>query len=294
MECTTVNAINLRDLVLKKLVKIIKLYLIKNFGLKFKYDNFYTIGLKSIKKHAVTVNVTTSQDIHIITPVEIPSEIVHQHGSYHMKHPSMITDTTTTHSDQATFWNVLPSTIRILSFPDTLHILQEEFCLHLDGSDVPCEHNPLMFIGPCIIVIVQEWKTNLKSLAILFHFLCVQHVYDINISIIRSLRLCCWITTLVVLFLFNDPFRTAQWANYFSTEEWKTNLMTLVILFHFLCAQHVSDINISIIRSLRLCCWITTSVVLFSVRCVLEIWCGWHQICGWCFILQLLQWCTVQ
>ena len=51
--------------------------------------------------------------------------------------------------------------------------------------------------------------------------------------------------------------------------------MSLAILFYFLCAQHVSDINISIIRSLRLCCWITTSVVLFSVRCVLKIWCGW-------------------
>ena len=46
-------------------------------------------------------------------------------------------------------------------------------------------------------------------------------------------------------------------------EEWKTNLMSLAILFHLLCAQHVSDINISIFRSLRLCCWITTSVVLF-------------------------------
>ena len=51
--------------------------------------------------------------------------------------------------------------------------------------------------------------------------------------------------------------------------------MSLAILFHFLCTQHVSDINTSIIRSLRLCCWITTSVVLFLVRCVLEIWCGW-------------------
>jgi len=50
--------------------------------------------------------------------------------------------------------------------------------------------------------------------------------------------------------------------------------MSLAILFHFLCTQHVSEINISIIRSLRMCCWIT-SVVLFSVRCVLEIWCGW-------------------
>ena len=35
-------------------------------------------------------------------------------------------------------------------------------------------------------------------------------------------------------------------------DEWKTNLMSLAILFH-LCAQHVSDINISIFRSLRLC-----------------------------------------
>jgi len=59
----------------------------------------------------------------------------------------------------------------------------------------------LMFIGPCIIVIVAEWKTNLMPLAILFHFLCAQHVSDINMSIIRSLRLFCWIATLVVLFL---------------------------------------------------------------------------------------------
>ena len=66
-------------------------------------------------------------------------------------------------------------------------------------------------------------------------------------------------------------------------EEWKTNLISPAISFHFLCAQHVSDLNISIIRSLRLCCWITTSVVLFSVRCVLEIWCGWFWIL---FILQ--------
>ena len=54
-------------------------------------------------------------------------------------------------------------------------------------------------------------------------------------------------------------------------DEWKNNLLTLAILFHLLCAQHVSDVNISIIRNLRLCWWITTSVVLFSVRCVLEL-----------------------
>jgi len=51
--------------------------------------------------------------------------------------------------------------------------------------------------------------------------------------------------------------------------------MSLAILFHFLCAQIISDINISIIRSLRLFCRITTMVVLFLVRCVLEFRCGW-------------------
>ena len=45
-----------------------------------------------------------------------------------------------------------------------------------------------MFIGPCIIAIVDEWKTNLMSLAILFHLLCAQYVSDINISIF-SLKL---------------------------------------------------------------------------------------------------------
>ena len=33
--------------------------------------------------------------------------------------------------------------------------------------------------------------------------------------------------------------------------------------------------NISIIRSLRLFCWINSLVVLFLVRCVLEFRCGW-------------------
>ena len=59
--------------------------------------------------------------------------------------------------------------------------------------------------------------------------------------------------------------------------------MSLVILLRILCVQNISGINISIIRSLRLCCWITTSVVFLSVYCVLEIW------CGWCWVVLVLQ-----
>jgi len=39
--------------------------------------------------------------------------------------------------------------------------------------------------------------------------------------------------------------------------------MSLAILFHFLCAQHVSDINISIIRSLRLFCFGVVGLELY-------------------------------
>jgi len=52
--------------------------------------------------------------------------------------------------------------------------------------------------------------------------------------------------------------------------------MSLSILLHFLCAQHVSDINISIIRSLRLFCWITTLFLLFLV--LGSVWLGWIGI----------------
>ena len=56
------------------------------------------------------------------------------------------------------------------------------------GSE--CSWLSLLTPGKALIL-VEERKTNLMSLAILFHFLCAQHVSDINISITRILRLCC-------------------------------------------------------------------------------------------------------
>ena len=46
----------------------------------------------------------------------------------------------------------------------------------------------------------------------------------------------------------------------------KDQLDVTCYLFHFLCAQHVSDINISITRSLRLFCWITTVVSVLQAE----------------------------
>jgi len=58
----------------------------------------------------------------------------------------------------------------------------------------------------------------------------------------------------------------------------RQTLMSLAILFHFLCAQHVSDINISAIMSLRLFCRITTLV-----------YCSWFDVC-WRFGVAGLEW----
>jgi len=54
--------------------------------------------------------------------------------------------------------------------------------------------------------------------------------------------------------------------------------MSLAVLFHFLCAKNASDINISIIRSLRLFYCITTLVV-----------CSWFDVC-WSFGVVGLEW----
>ena len=47
-------------------------------------------------------------------------------------------------------------------------------------------------------------------------------------------------------------------------------------------AQHVSDVNASILRSLRLICWVISWVVLF-----------WFDVC-WCYGVVWLGWCGIR
>ena len=82
---------------------------------------------------------------------------------------------------------------------------------------------------------------------------------------------CVFVVTLNISFFRQLPFNAYWTVHHCNSRRMKDQLdVTCYILFH-LCAQHVSDINISIIRSLQLCWWITTSVVLFSVHCVLAL-----------------------
>ena len=74
----------------------------------------------------------------------------------------------------------------------------------------------------------------------------------------------CWVSMLIriefifdIVSIFTCNWQLGLWVstqiNKNLVDEWKTNLMSLAILFHLLCAQHVSDINVSIFKSLRLC-----------------------------------------
>ena len=87
-----------------------------------------------------------------------------------------------------------------------------------------------------------------------------------------------------------SPITLASSCEYYTTREqkisnlyWKygkplknkkPNRCHLLYLLYFLDTQHVSGINMSIFRSLRLCCWTTTLAVFFLDCCVLELGCG--------------------
>jgi len=47
-------------------------------------------------------------------------------------------------------------------------------------------------------------------------------------------------------------------------------------------AQHVSDVNTSILRSLRLICWVISCIVLL-----------WFDVC-WCYVVVCLGWCGIR
>ena len=60
----------------------------------------------------------------------------------------------------------------------------------LYGTNKKKNNMNLMFIGPCIIAIVDEWKTNLMSFAILFHLLRAHHVSDIRTLFVLQASAC--------------------------------------------------------------------------------------------------------
>ena len=124
------------------------------------------------------------------------------------------------------------------------------------GSSTAFHVAQVSLTGTLPITLYCSWSTKQVPLSTGRLFFLV-----LNGAIVFYNKEFCWYVRLFILSLLMLLYKV--WVR-FLVDEWKTNLMLLAILFHLLCAQHVSDINISIFRSLRLCWWITTSVVLFS------------------------------
>ena len=105
-----------------------------------------------------------------------------------------------------------------------------------------------------------------------------QHVSVINTSILRSLRLICWVISWVVLLWFDVCWcYVVVWLWWCGIRMQADVLVLIISLFN---AQHVSVINTSILRSVRLICWVISWVVLlgFDVCCCYVVvwmwWCG--------------------
>jgi len=129
----------------------------------------------------------------------------------------------------------------------------------------------------CYVVVWLWWcGIRMQAEALVHSLFNAQHVSDVNTSILRSLRLICWVISWVVLLWFG------MCRCYVMVWLWWCGIrMQAEALVHSLFnAQHVSDINTSILRSLRLICWVISWVVLlwFGVcRCYVVVWLGW---CG--------------
>ena len=96
-----------------------------------------------------------------------------------------------------------------------------------------------------------------------------RRTYEINFKNFILKDLTIWTKWIYIIMdsFYNENLNKISLGSWIKTTfSWrmKNQLDVTCYFFHLLCAQHVSDINISIFRSLRLCWWITTSVVLFS------------------------------
>jgi hypothetical protein len=124
-----------------------------------------------------------------------------------------------------------------------------------------------------------------------------QHVSDVNTSILRSLRLICWVIPWVVLLWYDVCWcygvvwlgwcgirmqaEALHWTVHHFDSWIKRDQLDVTWFFILLFNdQHVSDVNTSILRSLRLICWIISWVILL-----------WHDVC-WCYGVVWLGWCV--
>ena len=136
-----------------------------------------------------------------------------------------------------------------------------------------------MFIGPCIIFIVEYRWTNLMSLALLFHYLML-NMFRMLVQPFSEACDLLWIYVMWCIALVRCVLvlrcGSAGWCGIFM----QAFLMSLVLLFHYLLLNmfrmlvHPSSGACDLLWIYFMCC-------IALVWCVLVLQCG---LVGWCGI----------
>ena len=125
-------------------------------------------------------------------------------------------------------------------------------------------------------------RDQLDVICFIISLFNAQHDSDVNTSILRSLRLICWVISWVVLLWFDVCWcYVVVWLGWYGIWIERDQLDVTCFIISLFKAQHVSDVNTSILRSLRLICWVISWVVLL-----------WFDVC-WCYIVVWLGWCGI-
>jgi len=141
-------------------------------------------------------------------------------------------------------------------------------------------HNPLNVKVEYDVTHHQTWEYNHgKTGVISYDYICPSHIWPNRAQT--------WRQTNEIHFVFPHLFDVCNcWffdlKNF--TYSWikRDQLDVTRFIISLFNAQHVSDVSTSILRNLRLVCWVISWVVLL-----------WFDVC-WCYVVVWLGWCGIQ
>jgi hypothetical protein len=121
------------------------------------------------------------------------------------------------------------------------------------------------------------WKKARFFLKVIEHNVSFDFLYNIFSEIFLSLR---WIQRDICLPHSTNPVPYFYWTVHHLDSWIKRDQLDVICFFiSSFNTQHVSDDNTSILRSLRLICWVISRDALL-----------WYEVC-WCYVVVWLGWC---
>ena len=147
-----------------------------------------------------------------------------------------------------------------------------------------CKYILLDSITPVKLSYIASKLLGRKLDAIIYHSKYIQ-LYTVHTFMVltKHHKSCC------IILLQTHKYRTLLVGSYVywtvrHLHSWikRDQLDVTCFIVSLFNAQHVSDINTSILKSLRLICWVISWVVLL-----------WFDVC-WCYVVVWLWWCGIR